>query len=640
MPQVDYAALAGHFGGRPAATAPPTDDEARFRAWTRTNQITDADSPESFYDYRAAFRAGATRDASGHWPSDFKKPGHPNEIVGGFNTRTGKRVPGTPRAQSAAELTSLGWDPQTAARLASTPDALDYAALAREMGGAPADARPSRPATSPPAAATRDMMLQDTMHDRPSPVAPNRRDQVHAAFADEDRRIANDPLKQVGVGMEKGFENTILGVADLWGRVGVGDRNAVAAARRINEPTNTAQKVGYGVEQVGEFIALPTGKGTLLRRVAQEGVESGALSAAQGGDPALGVAGGVAGPVVSRVVGAAAARGVPALREAAAKRVTQALGPTKERFKALATRITPEILRRGLSGSREAILARATQAADDAGSQIDEAIQAYGQRQVNTAPVIDALETAKDAFRTTQQMTAQQAAARGLAPQARDIGNGMVAIDVVFEPRTVKQLNGLQRIIGQLGDSATVEQLVAVRRAWGKVVDRAGGFAHRAGGAIGVPLSDQTEAWAKREAVGAIRLMLNSDVPELSALNKEFAFWKTLDDVLTQTVQRTQPQQRGVGRIAAEAAGQVVGGVAGSTAGPAGAVGGALLVGKLAEAAKAAFTSPRWRLLDARMRNHLADAIASGNTTAVTGALARVNAALMSGGALRPVPSH
>lgn len=48
------------------------------------------DAPEHFYDYRAAYDAGAEPDASGHWPSKFKREGHPNLIVDGRDTRTGE----------------------------------------------------------------------------------------------------------------------------------------------------------------------------------------------------------------------------------------------------------------------------------------------------------------------------------------------------------------------------------------------------------------------------------------------------------------------------------------------------------------------------------------------------------------------
>lgn len=96
------------------------DDEAAYRAWLRRYGVTNPDDPRQFYDFRAAFRAGATPDATGHWPSQFKKEGHPNLVVGGFDTRTGARVPGTARA-SEADLIRQGWSPIDAMRLAAGP---------------------------------------------------------------------------------------------------------------------------------------------------------------------------------------------------------------------------------------------------------------------------------------------------------------------------------------------------------------------------------------------------------------------------------------------------------------------------------------------------------------------------------------
>ena len=96
-------------------------NEVAFRSWydemaRRHGLNPNPDAPEQFYDYRAAHKAGAKPDATGHWPSDFKKPGHPNMVVGGFDVKTGQRVPGT-RQASEQELIQLGWDPETARRL-------------------------------------------------------------------------------------------------------------------------------------------------------------------------------------------------------------------------------------------------------------------------------------------------------------------------------------------------------------------------------------------------------------------------------------------------------------------------------------------------------------------------------------------
>jgi hypothetical protein len=103
-------------------------DEAAFQRWyashaRRWNLNPNPDDPLQQYDYRSAYRAGATPDPkTGHWPSTWKQGGHQNLIVGGFHTQTGERVAGTPRAKSAAELVRLGWDPAAAARLAAIPE--------------------------------------------------------------------------------------------------------------------------------------------------------------------------------------------------------------------------------------------------------------------------------------------------------------------------------------------------------------------------------------------------------------------------------------------------------------------------------------------------------------------------------------
>jgi hypothetical protein len=115
-------------------------DDAAFRRWyadmaRRHGLNADPDADGQLYDYRAAFKAGAKPDESGHWPSDFKKPGHPAMVVGGFHVQTGERVPGTPRA-SEAELVRLGWDAATAKRLSAMTEQDGRAMQKRiELGG-------------------------------------------------------------------------------------------------------------------------------------------------------------------------------------------------------------------------------------------------------------------------------------------------------------------------------------------------------------------------------------------------------------------------------------------------------------------------------------------------------------------------
>jgi hypothetical protein len=79
------------------AEAPESTDEQAFQGWyaSRANRLgldPNPDDPQHFYDYRAAFKAGAEPDSTGHWPSTFKRPGHPRTIVNGVDTKTGDQV--------------------------------------------------------------------------------------------------------------------------------------------------------------------------------------------------------------------------------------------------------------------------------------------------------------------------------------------------------------------------------------------------------------------------------------------------------------------------------------------------------------------------------------------------------------------
>lgn len=513
----------------------------------------------------------------------------------------------------------------------------------------------AEPSAEMPAAATMPGLLPPSDATNPGPVSKPA--SLRAGVTDFEQATMADPLKRVGIGANKAAENSVIGAAEgmrryvpgvgraadaIHGRDTSGD---LAAARAGNQADGAAERIGYGIEQVAEFVALPTGKGGMVRRVAQEGAQSAALSAAQGGDPITGAVSGAAGPVIAR--GAQAARPVieraaGAMREGAEKRVTQALGATKERFKAMAEKIAPDMLERGVPGaagaSRSGLLETAKSKAAIAGKAIDDALTAAKGEVVQTAPITDALEEAKAAFQIQKRMTVQEAARLGKTANATDVGGGMVEIPVVLDSRPIRQLSKLQQTLSELGESATVEQIVAVRRVWDDVVARAGGFAHRRSAAFGVPLADQSEAWAKREATTAIRKALSEAQPDLAALNKEFAFWANLRDVLGATQKRTQAQSGGIGQIIVGGAGATVGAASGGSLEDSAqsAILGGAIGGAVGRQFMRAVTSPRWRFVSASVRNKLADALVNGNHGAITAALARANAALQGGGAVQP----
>lgn len=56
-------------------------EEKQFKEWVKQNKITDVNEPDSFYDYRGAFKAGVSPSDDKHWPDTFKQHGHPTFSV-------------------------------------------------------------------------------------------------------------------------------------------------------------------------------------------------------------------------------------------------------------------------------------------------------------------------------------------------------------------------------------------------------------------------------------------------------------------------------------------------------------------------------------------------------------------------------
>lgn len=402
-------------------------------------------------------------------------------------------------------------------------------------------------------------------------------------------------------------------------------------AQKATEAQTPLERVGKTAEQVAEFFVLPSGKAVEAKTIGQwvikntpqlakQAVEAMGLTALQGGTPEqVGATGAVTAaiPVAGKPVEAA----VQAVAKPATKLVQKALGAGKERFKAMAEKVAPELLRRNVGGAtgigREALLAKATTEAKKASGAIDAALQQSGGQAVKTAPLVSALEDAKSAFKIEHPVTAAQLAADPkLAKTAREVAPGQFVTDVVLDERTIRHLSRLQKTLNDLGPDATVAEVVAVRRAWDAVVDQAGGFTQRAKGAIGVPLKDSSEAWAKREATTAIRKVLSEEVPDLAKVNKEYSFWANVRDVLRQTEKRTAPQEGSLGRNIVTAGGMVAGASSGD--GMVDRAEKAILAGALARRIDLVVRSPRWRMASAQLRYNLAEAIAEGNVSKIT----------------------
>ena len=439
---------------------------------------------------------------------------------------------------------------------------------------------------------------------------------------------AGGMLADVGTGVLKGagqtatnlgrFVHMIPGVSRatdyLAGTPGL-SKNAFSEADRQLTPTNTAQSIGKGVEQIWEFfipgaavekagmrLASKVPALAKMARPAMEGLTSGGIAAAQGGDVAesgaatvLGALPSVAGPGLKRLRATIAER----LEAKAAKRVTEGLGATTKRLKNEAQKIAPGFAKRGLGGSVESLAEQATTQVDDLGRQIGQTIRGPVGRQTRaTAPIVDALEKAKGKLTTTK------------------VG-GTGELIVTDKPQW-EALSHLQDVVREYGDELSVEQMNALKKIYARVTSRSGGYNEKAGELL------NTAPEAAKSFAAILRTEENG-VEALAKLNKEFGFWKSLQNVTRATVDRRSSQGKGLTAAIAPVVGAAAGAVSGDDLSD--KVTSALVGATVGRSVTKALQSPQWKFVRARYANQLAQAIAGSDPERVGQIVGKVLAA-------------
>lgn len=444
------------------------------------------------------------------------------------------------------------------------------------------------PPTEPELVALFQSVRQDAPAAAPAPVP-----ETPAA----PERTWGDTAADVAIGAAKGVGNTVYGLGKLvhdYTPIGrISDAIQPGAFDPENKPaeltpTNTPQKVGYYGEQVAEFMA-PTGAPAKLARAA-EVAKSGALGLAQsGGDP---IAGGVSAGVAAIPGGAMLNKAAGAFERSAQKEMAQALGAAKEWAKVESAKLAPEMLKRGIGGSRAAMLDLAKSTSKRVGANLDEAYKAAtaAGETVPSDIIAGNVQLARDALQTH------------LPSGARVTIPGTEAV--------VQRLDALADFVQQMGPDIPVDKAAHIKRTWDKIVDKAGLFGAKSTSSA----TDNANAWAIREASNSFRDLLNTN-PTIAALNKESAFWTGLKKVLKETEKRTQSQRGGLTDAVRGTGGAVAGAMMG---GPLGAGAGQLVTTQLSRLT----ASPAFRtLVSARAKKGIADALASGITPRIAGAV-------------------
>lgn len=333
-------------------------------------------------------------------------------------------------------------------------------------------------------------------------------------------------------------------------------------------------------EKAGHYTAgvLPV-LGPAAANIAERGVETGDVAGMVGGGLGL-VAPFGADLALNMRRGFQQGMQQPALLERAATSqvAEKVLGPGNAAYKGKARAIAPEILKRGLSGGRAELAQIADEGMAEAGARIDAAVDAAGgpSKPIAVQMIISPLDDAIDKL-SVRGVPIEGAADRVAQLKAR-----------------IDQINALATN-GEL----SYGNLKKIRDVNYQVADQSRGYERT------IPMKSD-EGFAARETGSAIRGEFAAQNPAAAAANADFAFFKTLNDVLDPALGR--PKQ---------------------TAPPAGVTGGSRTVGAVVGnmiSPQAAFvmstvipwmkefrSTPAWQLMDAQKKMALAEAIRTGN---------------------------
>lgn len=400
--------------------------------------------------------------------------------------------------------------------------------------------------------------------------------------------------------MTKGALDTIL----------AGTPEAIAARSGVNLKDPNSEEYrnpeAYAVGQVGGAI-VPLGELTKGALILKEGVKQalkqgarlgGVYGAGQGVSDAAkspdstvsdALKGGLTMGAGGAILGGTIRAGVPltakgfvsvadALRKSAEKNVSQSLLPTTKNNKAIAERITPEILdnpKETFSFTKRGLEEKTRLKKEEAADAIEDFGKLKGDTQ--TKPILDALEYLK-------------------------VDQKHVVEGKVINPEAVKHIDEVKDLIAQYGDSISKEGLRNIKRGFDQATyGQKGAFPN---------YSEKSLLGFKKIASDEIRELLAKEEPDLAKLNKQFNFWSNYNKVISDTVERTSGQQGAQANVAA-----IGGAITGNT------VPGMIVNALSFRYLMKAIQSPGWKLASAHTKNALADALASQNAKGIGNAI-------------------
>ncbi len=351
---------------------------------------------------------------------------------------------------------------------------------------------------------------------------------------------------------------------------------------------NYKERYGSAEKARQTFIEDPVGflsdtAGVLL---AGGGVIKGAgavtkLNALKTAGGAISKAGGAIDPLLQTAkLGKPVASG---LVKSAEKGIEKVLAPTKEITKTKTTKILSQLTQEKFKAlSTEGLQTQVQNRLKAVGKEFDDLLSEKGVVGTsNTKQFIDTLEKAKNQFK---------------------VG------DKIIEQMPIKVLEGLQETLAQFGDKIPNSDLRNLRQIWDKTIAKGKRFD------VQKTVKAIDELDFKKIVTDSIRGELAKTNPELAMLNKKYAFYKNVDDVLFETVRRKKGQAGGLSKK--------LGFIAGLATGDG-------VIGKLVNATALStfiktIESTAWRTISSSLKVKLAESLATGNKALIADILRQI----------------
>jgi hypothetical protein len=259
-------------------------------------------------------------------------------------------------------------------------------------------------------------------------------------------------------------------------------------------------------------------------------------------------------------------------------------------MKEKAAKVVPELIQRGVKAfTQKGLQSKAREQISTVGQKVGEEIEKIpaGTKTI-MQPIIDAVDMLKSGYKVGK-------------------------VDVV--PQATKQIDDVKKILVQLGEETDTKNVIKLRQIWDSVIAKTG----KANPFVEEATTFRNEA--TRVATNAIREELAKAHPSLAVVNKEYNFWKNVDDLISKAVEKsagkgTSLEQKMLGAGAVLA--QISGGINPVK------LGKGLLTGAILKNLNKLMNSTAWRTTSAVTKNKIADTITSGNMAILNNLVLRI----------------